>query len=161
MFCGRTCCFIPLTQAAFGCAPLGRTSCGAQSRLPQHLRASEEFITSVIPVKTGIQCQQVRCMPPSMDSRFRENDEGKKRLFRVGERPAEGGKAVRPQNNLQPKAAGVSGIRPKQSKSPRPRLCEWRPCWRRIWLDHCSDRQQSPPPKHQHQRQRRSQRFSH
>ncbi len=31
--------FVSLTQAAFGCAPLGRTLCGAQSRLPRHLRA--------------------------------------------------------------------------------------------------------------------------
>ena len=28
--------FIPLTLAAFGCAPRGRTSCGGQSALPQH-----------------------------------------------------------------------------------------------------------------------------
>ena len=32
----RTGCLIPLTPAAFGCAPLGRTSCGGQSALPQH-----------------------------------------------------------------------------------------------------------------------------
>jgi hypothetical protein len=28
--------FMSLTPAAFGCAPLGRTSCGGQSALPQH-----------------------------------------------------------------------------------------------------------------------------
>ncbi len=33
----RTGCLIPLTPAAFGCAPLGRTSCGGQSALPQHV----------------------------------------------------------------------------------------------------------------------------
>ncbi len=44
----RAGCFVSLTPAACGCAPRGRTSCGAQSRLPWHLRASEEFITAVV-----------------------------------------------------------------------------------------------------------------
>ncbi len=33
-----------------------------------------EFITTVIPVKTGIQCQSGRRMQPRVDSRFRGND---------------------------------------------------------------------------------------
>jgi hypothetical protein len=45
---GERGCLVPLTPAAFGCAPLGRTSCGGQSALPQHFRASEEYPKSVV-----------------------------------------------------------------------------------------------------------------
>jgi hypothetical protein len=68
-------CFISLTPAAFSCAPRGRTSCGAQSRLPWH----------VVP--------------------RRNTPRG---LISVGERPAEGGQAVRPAKMRSRKAAGVS-----------------------------------------------------
>ncbi len=36
-----------------------------------------EFITTVIPVETGIQCRYVRCTLSGMDSRFRANNDGK------------------------------------------------------------------------------------
>jgi hypothetical protein len=54
------------------------------------------IITAVIPVKMGIQCQQVRCMPRSVDSRFRGNDKGISGGSGTENGLSEAKKAVRP-----------------------------------------------------------------
>ncbi len=105
-------CLIPLTQAAFGCAPLGRTSRGGRSALPRHFVPRRCSSPLVIPVKTGIQCRLVRCMPPRMDSRFRGNDECENGCSGSENGLSGAKKAVRPQKPTRPDGPRAGQARP-------------------------------------------------
>ena len=85
-------CFIPLTPAAFGCAPRGHASHGAQSRLPQHFVPGLFYSAhaSSFRLRSAGACFAWRAV--ALASALRASDCGSSlRLNKVGERPAAGG----------------------------------------------------------------------